>query len=328
MRRSSVALGRRLALVALFGLVASSAWAQEFPTKAIRIIDGFAPGGTPDRLARIIASRMSQTFGQPVIVENKVGANGTIGMGFVAKADPDGYTLFVGSTSTMAVNPLLYKNSSFDPIKDFAPISMLAAQPLIVVVHPSVPAKTLNELVAYGKANPVALTVGIPGGIGHPFHLATLLFKSATGTPMLEINYAKGGAPALVDLLAGRTHLMFGMSYVSAHVRDGRLRALAVTGPGRMELLSDVPTVKEAGVPFDEVTLWNAMATRAGTPPAIIAKLNAEIVRILNLPEVRKQLVETGLEVIPSTPEEQARFILSEVERWGRVVKQAGIQMQ
>lgn len=326
MQCTFMVFGRRLALAAFFAVLAPSAWSQDYPTKAIRIIDAFAAGATTDILARIIASRMSQTFGQPVIIENKTGANGVVGSEYVAKSAPDGYTLFVGSTSTLAVNQVLYK-MSFDPIKDFAPISLLAAQSLIVVVHPSVPVKTMKELVAYGKANPTALNFATPG-IGNPVHLATELYKIVSGTPMTHIPYAKGSAAAIPDLLSGRVQMMFAPAYMVSMVRDGRLRALAVTGPRRMALLPNVPTVAESGVQGYEATLWNAMAAPAGTPPAIIAKLNAEVVRIMNLPEVRKQLADTGLDSIPSTPEEQARFTRLEAERWGKLVQETGIKVR
>lgn len=326
MKRTSVTLAVRLAASFLGVVVAGAAVAQAYPAKAIRIIDAFAPGATTDILARIIATRMSQTFGQPVIIENKTGANGVIGSEYVAKSAPDGYTLFVGSTSTLAVNQVLYK-MSFDPVKDFAPVSMLAAQPLIVVVHPSLPIKDMKELVAYAKANPAALNFATPG-IGNPVHLATELYKKVSGTPMTHIPYAKGSAAAIPDLLSGQVQLMFAPAYMSNMVRDGRLRALAVTGPRRMALLPNVPTVAESGIPGYEATLWNAMAVPAGTPAPIIAKLNAEIVRIMNLPEVRKQLAETGLDSIPSTPEEQARFTKLEAETWGKLVQETGIKVQ
>ena len=326
MKRTLRQWGIRLAQAALFAAVATNVGAQAYPTKPIRIIDAFAPGATTDILARIIATRMSQTFGQPVVIENKTGANGVIGSEYVAKSAPDGYTLFVGSTSTLAVNQVLYK-MSFDPVKDFAPISLLAAQSLIVVVHPSLPVKTLKELVAYGKANPKALNFATPG-IGNPVHLATEAYKSVSGTPMTHIPYAKGSAAAIPDLLSGQVQMMFAPAYMSSMVKDGRLRALAVTGPKRMELLPNVPTVAESGVPGYESTLWNAMAAPAGTPAPIIARLNAEIVRIMNLPEVRKQLAETGLDSIPSTPEEQAKFTRAEAERWGKLVRELDIKVQ
>lgn len=326
MHGTFIEFGRRLTLAALLAVVAPCVSAQTYPAKPIRIIDAFAPGATTDILARIIAGRMSETFGQPVVIESKTGANGVVGSEYVAKSTPDGYTLFVGSTSTLAVNQVLYK-MSFDPVKDFAPVSMLAAQSLIVVVHPSLPATTLKELTAYGKANPTALNFATPG-IGNPVHLATELYKNVSGTPMTHVPYAKGSAAAIPDLLAGRVQMMFAPAYMSSMVRDGRLRALAVTGPRRMDLLPNVPTVAESGVPGYEATLWNAIAAPAGTPPEIISKLNLEIVRIMNLPEVRKQLADIGIDSTPSTPEEQARYTRLEAERWGKLVQETAIKVQ
>ncbi|WP_076998428.1 tripartite tricarboxylate transporter substrate binding protein [Variovorax sp. KK3] len=320
-------LDRRHAIVALGAAVAAPmAFAQAFPSRPIKIIDAFAPGATTDIIARIVSNRMQVTFGQPVIVESRTGANGVVGSEFVARATPDGYTMFVGSTSTLAVNQALYK-MSFDPTKDLAPVSMLAAQPLIVVVHPSLPIKSIPELIAYAKANPQALNYATPG-IGNPVHLATELFKKMTGAPMTHVPYARGSAAAMPDLLSGQVQLMFAPMYVLPQVRDGRLRALAVTGPKRLDLVADLPTVAEAGVAGYNVTLWNAMAVPAGTPKDVVAKLNAEIVRILQLPEVRTQMLSTGLEPIPGTPEQQAAFTRSEAEQWTRLIKDIGIKVE
>jgi len=319
-------LYRRHFTAAVLALLSGTAAAQAFPSKPIKIIDAFAPGATTDILARTIAGPMSTTFGQPVVVESRTGANGVVGSEFVAKAAPDGYTIFVGSTSTLAVNQALYK-LSFDPLKDLQPVSMLAAQPLIVVVHPSVPVKTIGELIAYAKANPQALNYATPG-IGNPVHLATELFKKMTGAPMTHIPYARGSAAAMPDLLAGQVQLMFAPMYVLPQVKDGRLRALAVTGPRRLELTPDLPTVSEAGVPGYTVTLWNAVAVAAGPPKDVVAKLNGEIVRILRQPEVRARMLATGLEPIPGTPEQQGAFIKAEAEQWIKLVKDIGIKVE
>jgi len=324
-RQVLTALGS--AVAAPYGLGPQAAFAEgTFPNRPIKIIDAFAPGATTDILARMVASRMQVTFGQPVIVEQRTGANGVVGSEFVAKAAPDGYTMFVGSTSTLAVNQALYK-MSFDPTKDLAPVSMLAAQPLIVVVHPSLPIKTIPELIAHAKAHPQALNYATPG-IGNPVHLATELFKKMTGAPMTHVPYARGSAAAMPDLLSGQVQLMFAPMYFLPQVRDGRLRALAVTGPKRMALVPDLPTVAETGVAGYSVTLWNAMAAPAGTPPEIIGKLNAEVVRILNLPEVRSKMLATGLEPLPGTPEQQAAFTRSEAEQWTKLIKDIGIKVE
>jgi tripartite-type tricarboxylate transporter receptor subunit TctC len=317
---------RRTVLSAALGLLATRTWATDFPTRTIKIIDAFAPGATTDILARLVSSRMSQTFGQAVIIENHTGANGVIGSEFAAKSAPDGYTMFVGSTSTLAVNQVLYK-MSIDPTKDLAPVSMLASQPLILVVHPSIPVTSVKELIAYAKAHPTSLNYATPG-IGNPVHLATELFKKLTGAPMTHVPYARGSAAAMPDLLSGQVQLMFAPVYFMPMIRDGRLRALAVTGPQRFAPLPDLPTVVQAGVPGYEVTLWNAMAVPKGTPRDIVTKLNAEIVRILKLPDVRKSMAIIGLEPLPSTPEEQATFTLSEAKRWTQLVHETGIKVE
>ncbi len=326
MKDSFPELKSRLALLIALTMFTVTGWSQVYPTKPIVIIDAFAPGATTDILARIVAPRMSQTFGQPVLIESRVGANGVVGSEYVAKSPPDGYTIFVGSTSTLAVNQSLYK-MSFDPLKGLAPVSLIASQPLIVLVHPSLPVKTIAELVAYGKAHPNALNYATPG-IGNPVHLATELFKKMTGTPMTHIPYAKGSAAAIPDLISGRIQVMFAPVYFLPLVKDGRLRALAVTSKKRLNLLPDVPTVAESGALDYEATLWNAFAVPAGTPKDIVTKLNAEIGRILTLPEVRQQLLETGLDPIPSSVEQQAAFTISEADRWTRLVRELSIKVE
>ena len=316
----------RFTLAVLSSLLPIMVWSQAYPVKPIHIIDAFAPGATTDILARIVASRMSKTFGQPIVIESRVGANGVIGSEYVAKSLPDGYTLFVGSTSTLAVNQSLYK-LSFDPLKDLAPVSLIASQPLMVLIHPSVPARTISELIAFGKTNPSALNFATPG-IGNPVHLATELFKKMTDIPMAHIPYAKGSAAAIPDLLAGRVQIMFSTMSFLPLVKDGRLIALAVTSKKRLELLPNVPTIAESGVPGYEATLWNAFAVPVGTPKDIVTKLNTEIVRILKLPEVRQQLLDTGIDPIPSSVEQQASYTLSEAEKWTRLVRELAIKVE
>jgi tripartite-type tricarboxylate transporter receptor subunit TctC len=317
---------RRLFTTAMLSLAAGRALADGFPSKPLKIIDAFAPGGTTDLLARLLSNRMGPSLGQSIIVENRTGANGVVGSEYVARSAADGYTMFVGSTSTLAVNQALYK-LSFDPVKDLAPVSMLAQQPLIVVVHPSLPFKHMGELIAYAKANPSALNYATPG-IGNPVHLATELFIKMSGAPMTHVPYARGSAAAIPDLLAGQVQLMFAPMTVLPMVRSGQLRALAVTGPKRIDLMPELPTVAEAGQPGYVVTLWNAAAVPAGTPRDVVARLNAEVVRVLQTPEVRKQMAGMGLDPIPGTPEEQAAFTRSEADRWSRVIKDIGIKIE
>ena len=321
----SIGWMRALVTTALM-VLAGQAIAQNYPTKPIKIIDAFTPGGTTDILARMLVPHIQPRLGQVITVENRTGANGLIGSEYAARSAPDGYTFFVGSTSTLAVNQLLYK-MNFDPLKDFAPVTLLAAQPLILVVHPSLPVNSVLELISYAKANPEALNYATPG-IGNPLHLATELFKKMSGAPMAHIPYNRGSAAAYPDLLSGQVQLMFAPMAILPMVKDNRLRALAVTGPKRLELLPDVPTVSESGVAGFEVTIWNAAAVPAGTPKEAVDKLNAEIVRALNLPSVREQMASRGLDPIPSTPEEQLKFTLAEADRWGRLIKEIGIKVE
>jgi tripartite-type tricarboxylate transporter receptor subunit TctC len=313
--------------VSLGAHVAPQASAQSYPAKPIRIVDAFAPGGTTDILARLIAQKMTDSWGQQVIVENKPGANGIIGTEYVVKAPADGYTLFVGSTSTLAVNQSLYK-LSFDPVRDLAPLGMLASQPLIIVVHPSVPASSVKELVQLAKARPNELNYASPG-IGNPLHLAGELFKTVTGTRMTHVPYNRGSAAALPDVIGGQVQLMFApMLPVQPHIKSGKLRAIAVTGPQRSAIARDIPTVAESGFPNYVVTIWNAAMVPAGTPREVITKLNAEITRILKLPDIRERLTAGGVEPVTSTPEEQGGFTKAEIEKWAKVIRDSGTKVE
>jgi tripartite-type tricarboxylate transporter receptor subunit TctC len=317
-----MAIGRAFLLAA--GLaVAGASWAQAYPTKPIRFIAPFAAGGALDTLTRTIAGRMQESWGQPVVVENRTGAGGNIGTDLVAKAAPDGYTLVMGTIATHAINVSLYEKMPYDAVKDFAPVTIAASINNSLSVHPSVPAKNVAELIAYAKTNAGRLTFGSAGS-GTSQHLAGELFKTMTGVDMVHIPY-KGGAPAMVDLLAGQISMTFGdIPTALPHIRAGKLRSLAVTGAKRSPLLPDVPTIAEQGLAGFDVTAWFGVFTTAGTPRQVVNQLNAEIVRILSLPDVREKLIGIGMEPVTNSPDEFAAYVQSEIAKWARVVKASG----
>ena len=293
-----------------------------YPTKTITVIVPFPAGGTTDILARIVAQYMSTALGQAVIVDNRAGAGGNIGGQTAARAPADGYTLFMGTVGTHAINASLYKKMPFDPIKDFAPLTRVAMVPNLLVANPSQPFKTVPELIAYAKANPGKVTYGSSGN-GSSIHLSGELFKSMTKVDMTHVPY-KGSAPAVSDLLGGQIAVMFdNMPSALPHVKSGKLRAIAVTSAKRSPELPNVPTVGES-VPGYEATSWFGMFAPAGTPPDIVAKLNAVIVKALADPEVRKKISEQGAEPYPETPKEFAAFIQKESAKWGKVVRDSG----
>jgi tripartite-type tricarboxylate transporter receptor subunit TctC len=299
--------------------------AQDYPVKPIRFIAPNLPGGPTDILARIIAQKLSDSLGQAVVVENRAGAAGNIGTEVAAKSPPDGYTLLSGNIATFGANASLYKRLGFDPIKDFAPVVLVATQPNILVVHPSLPVTSVKELIALARARPGQLNYA-GSGIGAVAHLAAELFKNDTGTNIVHIPY-KSAAPALTDLIAGQTQLMFATALsVQPYLQAKRLRPLAVTTPQRVRAFPELPTVAEAGVPGFEATTWHGVLVPAGTPAAIVGKLNAEINRLLQLPDVRERLGALGGEIVGGTPREFAEHIQREIPRWAKVIKAAGIQ--
>jgi tripartite-type tricarboxylate transporter receptor subunit TctC len=303
--------------------LAGAAGAQTYPTKPIRFIAPFAAGGALDTLTRTIAIRMQENWGQPVVVENRTGAGGNIGADLVAKAAPDGYTLVMGTIATHAINVSLYEKMPYDAVKDFAPVTLAASINNSLSVHPSVPAKNVPELVAYAKANPGKLTFGSAGS-GTSQHLAGELFKTMAGVDMVHIPY-KGGAPAMIDLLAGQISMTFGdIPTALPHIRAGKLRSIAVTAAKRSPLLPDVPTIAEQGLPGFDVSAWFGVFTTAGTPRPVVNQLNVEIVRILNLPDVREKLMGIGMEPVTNSPDEFAAFVRSEIAKWAQVVKASG----
>ena len=305
---------------------AHSQAARDYPSKAIRIVIPFAPGGGTDTLTRLIAQKMSEAWGQPVVADNRPGAGGTIASDVVAKASPDGYTLLMGMIATHAMSPHLYKNLPYDVIKDFAPVTLAVVSPNILVVHPSVPANSIGELIAFARANPGKLNYG-SAGTGSPAHLAGELFRSLAKADIVHVPY-KGGAPAVTALLAGEVALMFAGPIESLpQVRSGKLRALGVTTPKRYDAARDLPTMLEAGLAGFELTQWNGLFAPAGTPPEIVAKLNAEATRILGLADVKERLLKAGFEPAPSTSKEFTDFVKRDYERWGAVIRNAGIRL-
>jgi tripartite-type tricarboxylate transporter receptor subunit TctC len=323
----------RVAAIALSAtlLAAGGASAQNpaanYPNKPIRFVVPYTAGGTTDILARIIAAKLTESWGQHVLVDNRPGAGGNIGTDLVAKADPDGYTIVMGAISTHAINPSLYKSIPYDHIRDFAPITRVGLLPNVLVVNPSLPAKTVKEFIAYGKANPGKLNFASPG-TGTSLHLSGELFKDMTGIDMVHVPY-KGSTPALTDLLGGQVLAMFDNLPASLpHIKGGKLRPLAVTTARRTPALPDVPTMIEAGVPGFEVTSWFAVFAPARTPKEIVAKLNSEMVKILNSPDVKEKLAQQSVEAAPTTPEELAAFVKSETERWAKVIKATGATVE
>lgn len=309
--------------VAAAGALPLGALAQNFPTKPITIIVPFSAGGTTDILARIVGQGLTTELGQSVVVDNKPGAGGNIGGSLAAKATADGYTLFMGTVGTHAINQSLYKKMPFDPVKDFAPLSRVATVPNLLVAHPSQPFKTVKEMIAYAKANPGKITFGSPGSGASP-HVSGELFKSMTGTDLLHIPY-KGSAPAMTDLLGGQTSVMFdNMPSAIQHVRSGKLRPIAVTTAKRSPELPDVPTIAEAGVPGYEATSWFGMFAPAGTPKPVLDKLHAALIKVLNQADVKKKIAEQGGDVVAETPDQFAAFIQAESVKWGKVVKESG----
>ena len=299
---------------------------QTYPSRPVRIISIFPPGGGNDVLCRTVAQKLSENFKQQVFVENRAGANGIIGTEVAARSAPDGYTITL-IPSGHAVNASLYRNLPFDSIKDFTPITLVGTSPLVLAVHPSIPAKNVRELVSLAKARPGQLTY-VSAGVGASGHLAGALFEAMTKTTMVHIPY-KGMSLAISDLVGGQVSMTFGTSLSAVpHVRSGRLRALATTGAQRSPALPDLPTVAEAGVAGYEASLWYGFVGPARLPPEIVQRLNSEIVAVLRLPDVRERLASQGVDARSSSPEEFARLLASDLERWAGVVQRAGVRAE
>ena len=305
---------------------ASSAHAQSWPAKPLRLIVPFPPGGSADILARAVGQKLAEGLGQPVVIDNRPGAGTAIGAEATAKAPPDGYTVMIGTVSSHAINPALNPGLKYDPVKDFAPISLVASIPFALLAHPSLAARSVPELVALAKAKPDALNFSSAGN-GTSNHLAGELFKRMTGTSIVHVPY-KGSAPALTDLVAGQVQLMFDLVLTAApHVRSGAARALAVTGRERSAVLPGVPTVAESGVPGYEVSAWFGLFAPAGTPASVVSALAAETAKALRQPDLRERLAAQGADPITNTPEQFAAFVKEELAKWSGVVKASGMKV-
>jgi len=312
------------ALAGMLVVAGSDALAQAYPSRPIRIISIFPPGGGNDILCRAVAQKLTENLKQQVIVENRTGANGIIGTEAAARSAPDGYTITL-IPSGHAVNASLYRKLPFDSVKDFTPISLAGSSPLVVALHPSVPVKSIKELVALAKARPGQINYGT-AGVGSSGHLAGALFESMTGTTLAHIPY-KGMSIAVTDVIGGQVYMTFGTSLsVVPHVRSGRLRALAVTGAQRSPALPDLPTVAESGVPGYEASLWYGFVGPARLPAEIVQRLNAEIAAALAAPEVRERLASQGVDARSSTADEFARLLVSDLDRWAKVVQRLGLR--
>ncbi|MGH8620525.1 MAG: Bug family tripartite tricarboxylate transporter substrate binding protein [Burkholderiales bacterium] len=317
--------------VALFGFLLISlghaALAQTYPTKPIRLIVPYPPGGGNDTLARLFGVKLTEAWGQQVVVDNRPGAGTIIGTQLAARAIPDGYTLLLSSIATHAIAPNLYAKPGYDPVKDFAPITLLAVAPTVVCVNPAVPARTLKELIALAKAKPGELRFA-SGGSATPPHMAGEIFASMTGIKLVHVPY-KGGGPAHAGLLGGEASMMFDTAAsILPHVRAGRLRALAIARSKRLPEYPDLPTFTEAGVAGYEVNAWYSMHAPAGVPKEIIAKVNRELVRILKLPDIRERLKVLGSEGIGDTPEEFAKFVRAESTKYAKAIREAGVKVE
>ena len=304
---------------------ASGACAQGYPPKPIRIVVGFPAGGGNDIIARMVGAKMQETWGQPVVIDNKPGANSIIAAEFVAKSAPDGYTLLVNATGGMSVNPVLYAKLPYDSLRDFVAISMVGSFPLVLVVHPSVPANSVQELVAYAKANPGKLNYS-SGSTA--FQVASEMFKQMTGTDLRHIPY-KGSAASITAVIAGEVQMtIVDTPPLVAQIRAGKVKALAVTSAKRASAMSELPTIAESGVLGYEMALWIGVFAPAGTPRDVAGKLNAEVVRIVRLPEIREKLDAMGVEPLGNTQEQMAEWIRREIAKYGPVVKAANIEAE
>lgn len=321
-----------LAAAALaFGMMTSQPTAAQgsapYPSKPVKIIVSFPPGGSADQIARLLAPVLSERLGQPVIVENRPGAGGAVAIGMVAKAPPDGYTLGIGAAGALGVNSVLTTSKSYDPLVDLAPIGNMVSTPFILVAHPEFKPRTVAEIIAQSKGKPGTLSIG-HGGPGTMMHLSTELFKQMSKVDAVVVAY-KGTAPATLDAMAGQVTLaMSDVPTAISHIKAGQLKAIAVSSKRRSASLPDVPTFAESGLPDYESTGWIAMVAPGGTPAAIIQRLNSELVAALNRPEVKEKLMTTGSDAVPSTPAELGQLMRFEIVKWGNLVKEAQIKVE
>ncbi|OGA37324.1 MAG: hypothetical protein A3G80_11645 [Betaproteobacteria bacterium RIFCSPLOWO2_12_FULL_62_13b] len=315
----------RVAAIVLFCVSAGSALAQDYPNKPVRWVVGFPPGGGTDIVARIVGAKMQDAMGVPAIIENKPGAGGIIATEFIARSNPDGYTLLVGGSNAMTVNPVVYAKLSYDPLKDFIPITNLTQSPIVVAVHPSVPANSVRELIAYVKANPGKINFS---SANVQTQLVGEMFSQKTGARIIYVPY-KGGGPAISAAVTGEVSMtIMDSGSLATQVKGGRLRALAVTTTTRASAMPDLPTMEESGVPGFDIGTWFGLFAPAGTPSAIVSKLNAAVVGVLNQPDTRERLAAVGVEPAGGTPEEFAARIRSDIARYGPVAKAANIRVE
>ncbi len=315
-------------VIILAGIGAGEAAGQgaSWPVKPVRVVVPFTAGGTTDILARLIGQRLSEALSQQFVVDNRAGAGGVLGMDIVAKAPPDGYTVVLGSTSSTAVNVGLYPKMPYDPIKDFAPIMQIATGPYVLAVHPALPAKNVAQLLALARARPGELNFGSSGN-GTALHLSAELLKSMTKTQMVHVPY-KGASAAMPDLLSGQTQFMFSdMPLFAPYVKAGKLRAIAVTTATRSSVLPDLPPIADT-VPGYEATSWYGYLAPAGTAREIVARFNAEVIKVLRLPDIRDRYRELGIETVEGTPEQFGAYIAAEIRRWGAVIRTAGVKIE
>jgi tripartite-type tricarboxylate transporter receptor subunit TctC len=318
---------KRIWIAALAALCASGAVAQPYPGKAIRIVVGFAPGGGTDIVARIIGAKLSETWKQPVLVDNRAGATGTIGADIVAKSPPDGYTLILGHVNSHGIAPNLFKKLPYDAQRDFEMVAYVGYVPNVLVVHPSIPAKNVKELIAIAKSRPGQMSYA-SSGVGSTQHLAGEMLKLISGIDIIHVPY-KGSGPAVVDLLAGHVVMNFDtMPPVLPHIKSGRMRALAVTTPKRAGPLPDVPTMVEAGLKGFEMTNWYGFMAPGKTPRDIVVKLNGEINKIMGLPEQKSRLEEVGTQLEPMSTEQFTKFLASEITKYAKLVKASGVTIE
>ena len=303
-----------------------AAYAQAYPTKPIRFVVPYPPGGPLDTVARLLGAKVGEAMGQPVVVDNKPGAGGNIGADIVAKSPPDGHTILMGAVATHAINPTLYKSIPYDAVKDFVPVTQVASTPNVLVVNPSVPANNVREFIAYARANPGKLNFG-SGSTGSAGHLAGELFKSMAGVEMAHIPY-KGAAPAMQDLVAGQIQLMFdNLASSLGQVRAGKVKALAVTTAKKAALAPELPTIAESGLPGFDISTWFGIFAPAGTPKAAIDRLHAEFTKALAAPDVREKMPNLGAEPVGSSPEAFAAYIRSEADKYAKVIKASGAKV-
>jgi tripartite-type tricarboxylate transporter receptor subunit TctC len=312
-------------IVALTLLVSGEVLGQVYPTRPIHLVVPSSPGaGVTDIMARLLGRHLSARIGQQIVIDNRPGASGILGSEVVSRAAPDGYTLLIANVS-LVVNPFLYPKMPYDPLTDFMPVTMVNSAPLLLVVHPSIAAKSVTELLTYAKSHPGQLNYG-SGGLGSTPYLAAELFKSLSGIDVLHVPY-KGGAPALSDLVGGQLSFMIeNMPGTMPYVMAGTLRAIAITSPQRSPLVPELPTMIEAGVPGYEMSGWNGIFAVKGTPPEIVEKLHSEVAKILHAPEVRRELTALGAEPVGDTPDEFGAFLKADMARWGKIIQEKGIR--